>query len=65
MQINPNQIISIKAMCKNLNKGRSTLFVWVRDGKFPPPLRVGKKSLGWSQKQYQQWLESMEATNHE
>ncbi|GIU09848.1 hypothetical protein TUM4641_25800 [Shewanella morhuae] len=65
MQINPNQIISISAMCKNLNKGRSTLFVWVRDGHFPQPIRVGKKTLGWTTKQYQSWLESKEAANHE
>jgi len=65
MQINPNQIISISAMCKNLNKGRSTLFVWVRDGKFPQPLRIGSKTLGWTEQQYSTWLASLEAANHE
>lgn len=65
MQINPNQIISISAMCKNLNKGRTTLFVWVRDRKFPQPLRIGSKTLGWTEQQYSTWLASLEAANHE
>lgn len=65
MQINPNQIINISEMCQYLNKGRTTIWCWVRDGKLPQPIRVGRKTVGWSQKQFQQWLESKEATNHE
>ena len=65
MQSNSNQLISISQMCKNLNKGRTTLFCWVRDHKFPQPLRVGNKTLGWTNQQYSTWLASLEAANHE
>lgn len=64
MQTNTNQLINISQMCKNLNKGRTTLFCWVRDGKFPQPLRVGSKTLGWTGKQYNEWLAQLEGANH-
>ncbi|MGL6172327.1 MAG: helix-turn-helix transcriptional regulator [Vibrio sp.] len=48
-------------MCKYLNKGRTTLWCWVRDGHFPQPIRVGNKTLGWTTKQYQSWLERKES----
>lgn len=63
MQANPNQLINIPTMCKNLNKGRTTLFCWVRDGKFPQPLRVGSRTLGWTEQQYQNWLVQLEEAN--
>ncbi|MBB1363813.1 AlpA family phage regulatory protein [Shewanella sp. SR44-4] len=64
MQSNSNQLINISTMCRNINKGRTTLFCWVRDGKFPQPLRVGKMTLGWTNQQYSTWLASLEA-DHE
>ena len=65
MQSNPNQLINITTMCKNINKGRTTLFCWVRDHKFPQPLRVGNKTLGWTLEQYKDWLAQLEGANHE
>lgn len=64
MQTNPNQLINITQMCKLLNKGRTTLFCWVRDGQFPQPLRVGNKTLGWTTEQYKNWLAQLEGANH-
>uniref|UniRef100_UPI004048C2E4 helix-turn-helix transcriptional regulator n=1 Tax=Shewanella baltica TaxID=62322 RepID=UPI004048C2E4 len=52
-------------MCHNLNKGRTTLFCWVRDGKFPQPLRIGRRTLGWTLQQYNEWLAQLEGANHE
>lgn len=65
MQSNSNQLINISTMCKNLNKGRTTLFCWVRDGKMPQPIKVGNRTIGWTQKQYNEWLSNLEAADNE
>ncbi|MCS6122530.1 helix-turn-helix transcriptional regulator [Shewanella sp.] len=65
MKTSSTQIINIPSMCHNLNKGRTTLFCWVRDGKFPQPLRIGRRTLGWTSQQYNEWLNSLEAANNE
>lgn len=65
MKTSSTQIINISAMCHNINKGRTTLFCWVRDGKFPQPLRIGRKTLGWTLQQYNEWLAQLEGANHE
>lgn len=64
MQDNTSNIINITTMCQRLNKGRTTLWCWVRDNRFPQPLRVGQNTLGWTEAQYVQWLKELEATNH-
>ena len=65
MQQNNTDIINIAQMCRKIGKGRTTLFCWVRDGKFPKPLMIGSRTLGWTTAQYDQWLNELEATNHE
>ncbi|WP_409515502.1 helix-turn-helix transcriptional regulator [Atlantibacter sp.] len=34
-------------VCHHLRISRSTLDRWIRKGDFPPPLKVGKKVVGW------------------
>lgn len=59
MQANTNQIINISSMCELIGKQRTTLYIWVRDGYFPQPLRINGRTIGWHPQQYQQWLESL------
>ena len=54
---NANQLIDIETMCKLVNRKRTSLYVWVRDGKFPKPLMIGKRTLGWTESQYKEWAE--------
>lgn len=54
------QLLSIKTICKNLNRDRRTLHVWVRDGKFPQPLRLNGRCIGWKEETYNEWLSKLE-----
>ena len=51
------KLISIKEMCLLLHKDRRTIWGWVRDRKFPQPLKIGNRTMGWRQAQYEEWLE--------
>lgn len=55
------KLISIKQMTDFLNRDRRTLWAWVRDGKFPEPIKMNGRTVGWPESVYQQWLsEQME-----
>lgn len=50
------QIISISAMEKLVNRDYKTLWSWVKNGKFPQPVRMNGRSIGWTASSYQKWL---------
>lgn len=55
------KIISIKEMCGFINRDRRTLWVWVRDNRFPQPIKMNGRTIGWPESVYQSWLkEQME-----
>lgn len=58
-----NQLLSITQVCSLINRDRRSLWRWVTEGRFPQPLRLNGRTLGWRQETYQEWLESLEGGN--
>jgi len=56
------KLISIKQMCNNLSRDRRTLWAWVKDGKFPQPLKHEGRTLGWTLEAYKNWLSCLEGS---
>jgi prophage regulatory protein len=54
------QLLSIKQICELINRDRRTLHVWTRDGKFPQPLRINGRCIGWKESTYNEWLSKLE-----
>lgn len=52
----PQRIIRINAMLILLAVSRTTLWRWVKEGYFPEPHKMQGKTLGWTVKQYHDWL---------
>ena len=50
------QIISIPKMEKLVNRDYKTLWTWCKNGKFPQPVRVNSRAIGWTETSYQKWL---------
>ncbi|WP_428440085.1 helix-turn-helix transcriptional regulator [Photobacterium sagamiensis] len=59
-QLKAEKLLSIMDVCMLVGRDRRTLWCWVRDGKFPQPLRTGNKTLGWRVSTYEGWLQSLE-----
>lgn len=36
--------------------GKSTLWLWCREGKFPAPVKLGPRTTAWSRSSVMQWL---------
>ncbi|WP_244122063.1 helix-turn-helix transcriptional regulator [Burkholderia gladioli] len=41
---------------------KTTLYRWIREGKFPAPVQLGARSVGWRATDVQQWVESRQST---
>lgn len=51
-----DRLIRPKEMRERLNISRSTLYRWVKSKKFPMPIRVNNKTIGWRERDYLNWL---------
>lgn len=49
-----------KALVEKLQMGRSTLWAWVKQGRFPQPIRCGKYT-AWRASDVQEWLDKLTA----
>lgn len=58
MREEQDRLITIKDMCALINRNRRTLWSWVKNGKFPEPLRINGRTVGWRASSYQAWLDN-------
>lgn len=48
-------LLRLRDVCDLLSLSRATVHRWVRDGKFPPPIRIGDNSVRWSHDEIERW----------
>lgn len=54
------KLVTISEVCEMFNRHRSTLWVWVDEGKFPKPIKLNGRTLGWKSEAIQDWLKQQE-----
>lgn len=37
---------------------RSTLYDYIKQGQFPPPIRLGRRAVGWRYEEVETWIKS-------
>ncbi len=57
-QIELNQLSRIKDVSKLTTLGKSTIWLWVSQGKFPKPISLSATIKVWRSKDIQEWLDS-------
>lgn len=57
----PYQIYRIDEVIAIVKVGRSTIYSWMKQGKFPKQIRLGARAIGWSSAALFQWLAEREA----
>lgn len=56
--LDPKALLTQREVANRLGVTERTIFTWRREGKFPPPRRLGTRSLRWEEHQIDEWLES-------
>ena len=49
-------MIRMNELSKRLSVSKSTLYLWIKKGLFPSPIKVGENTVVWSEEQIQDWL---------
>ena len=59
MEILPmSRILPNKIVLKRIGKHRTTIYRWIKAGKFPPPVEIGPNRIGWFEDEIEDWLSS-------
>ncbi|MEZ9130393.1 helix-turn-helix transcriptional regulator [Vibrio breoganii] len=56
------KLLGYKDLCPMLGRNYKTIWGWVRDGKFPAPIKLHNRTLGWRVETVEEWLEEQEST---
>jgi prophage regulatory protein len=49
--------IDLAEVMRRSTLGKSTIYAYVKDGKFPAPVKLGDRAVGWVEEEVAIWLE--------
>jgi len=52
------RILKLKVVLNRTGRSRSSCLGDVKDGKFPPPIRLGQRSVGWLESEVEAWIDA-------
>jgi len=52
----PSMILRLPAVKARTGLSRSTIYLRVAAGTFPPPISLGARAVGWVESEVEQWL---------
>ena len=53
----PN-ILRLKAVIRKTGLSRSSIYLYMKDKAFPKPISLGQRSVGWIEKDINDWIET-------
>lgn len=53
----PTRLIRIREVQHRVGLGRSTIYRWMAQGKFPKPLQLGGYSVAWLEDDIDEWIQ--------
>lgn len=56
------KVLRLAQVIESTGLGRSTIYKYVAEGKFPVPLQLGERCVGWLESEVQQWIQSLVET---
>lgn len=58
----PPRIVRLAEVSKRVGLCRSSVWRMVKDGRFPPPRRLGTRAVGWRDVEIDEWLRTRKTT---
>lgn len=53
-------LVRLTDLCEQLAVSRGTIYRWLSEGKFPPPVRIGNRAVRWRVADVEVWCRSLE-----
>ncbi len=55
-----DRILRLPDVLNQVGIARSTLYAWMDDDRFPRPVKLGCRAVGWRESDIAQWIENLE-----
>jgi len=52
------KVLRLSQVMDSTGLGRSTIYKYIAEGKFPIPLQLSERCVGWLESEVQQWIQS-------
>lgn len=52
------KVLRLAQVMDSTGLGRSTIYKYIAEGKFPHPLQLSERCVGWLESEVQQWIQS-------
>lgn len=52
-----DSILRLRDVLRICGASRSSIYLWVSAGIFPPPIKIGARAVGWRRSAVQKWLD--------
>ncbi|WP_305368919.1 helix-turn-helix transcriptional regulator [Photobacterium leiognathi] len=52
-----NRIFRISQVCEKVGLARSTIYTYISKGKFPAPISLGGRAVGWLENDIEMWID--------
>ena len=53
----PNRILKLPEVIQKTGLSRSTIYAYKKEGMFPEPIHLGRRSVGWIEQDIENWIE--------
>lgn len=50
-------ILKLPEVMKETSLGKSTIYAYIKDGRFPSPIDVGDRAVGWVDSEISAWID--------
>ena len=50
-------ILRLPVVLSRVGASRSSVYLWISEGHFPPPIPLGERSVGWIEDEIEAWIE--------
>ena len=57
------KLIRLNELSKQFSIPKSTIWYWIKQGKFPKPIKLGERCNAWRESELNAWLEAREKKN--
>lgn len=52
------KVIRLNQVIDSTGLGRSTIYKYITEGKFPAPIKLSERCVGWLESEVQQWIKN-------
>lgn len=60
-EMDSERIVRMEELLRRLQVSRATIYRWLDEQRFPRPIRLGERTIGWKESSLAEWLAAREA----